>query len=113
MTLLKIGKIIIKDAEGNEFEYEGELLDGKANGKGNVSFIEDPDMTYTGTFYDNMMHGLCTHLKQFAFLYWLFVGISRDAGDIEISEWRKDNQHGKATAYQTYVIRQSRYSTNF
>ena len=63
MTLLKIGKIIIKDNEGNEFEYEGELLDGKANGKGNVSFLEDTQMTYTGTFYENMMHGLCKHEK--------------------------------------------------
>ena len=109
---MKLGKITIKDAEGNEFEYEGELLEGKANGKGNVTLASDNEMTYTGTFYENMMHGLCKHLKkQFAFFDRLFVGISRDAGDIEISEWRKDNQHGKATAYTTYVILQSPNST--
>ena len=69
MTLKEIGKITIKDAEGNDFEYEGELLDGKANGKGNVILASDSEMTYTGTFVDNMMHGLCKHpKKQFAFL---------------------------------------------
>ena len=63
MTIYKLGKITIKDAEGNEFDYVGELLEGKANGKGNVTLASDSEMTYTGTFYENMMHGLCKHPK--------------------------------------------------
>ncbi len=73
-----VGKLTLNGAK-----YEGEIRDGKANGKGALSF---PDgRKYVGEFKDDKRHGQGT---------WTIGGFKYEGG------WQDDNYHGQGT--ETY-----------
>ena len=80
-------------------DYEGEI-DGedKACGEGNAVAVNVADLSYSGTWQNDMRHGIGM-LKSASKLLCLIIGINTYGQTILEGEYMEDNPCGKRTEY--------------
>ena len=68
---------------------------------GRATLIVYTDLTFEGTWYENMRHGISMYIDTSYSFLTLHLDIFRDASDgyVHIGEYRKDKYHGKDTEY--------------
>ena len=80
-------------------DYEGEMdVEDKACGEGNAVAVNVADLSFKGTWLDDMRHGIGRYRSMSKFLY-SSIGINTYGQTILEGEYMEDNPCGKRTEY--------------
>ena len=99
--MLNIGTTTIT-IDGYKHTYCGTVNQaGEAFGLGKATDVEDPNVTWTGTFYKNMLHGKSKNCIPLSLIFISALDIYRHAvsDNTYIYEYRMGKAFGKSTGY--------------